>query len=154
MNSLEKGSVGPASMLPQWATLLEDVFGKDIIGDGFNNYGGQSNLPSVNIKETDEAYEMEMAVPGMAKEDFTIQLNNNSLIISAQKEHKEEEDNRSERYTRKEFSYHSFSRTFKLPEGLIQGDKIEAKYENGILSITVPKTEEAKPKPSRQIEIS
>jgi HSP20 family protein len=153
MNSLEKRSNSRPSLLPQWATLLEDVFGKDIIGDGFSNYGGQSNLPSVNIKETDDAYELEMAVPGMSKEDFKIEMNNNSLMISAQKEHKEENGNHSNRYTRKEFSYHSFTRTFKLPEGLIQSDKVEAKYENGILAITVPKTEEAKPKPVRQIEI-
>ena len=154
MNSLAKRSNGHTSMLPQWATLLEDVFGRDIIGDGFSNHGGQSNLPSVNIKETDEAYNLEMAVPGMVKNDFKIELNNSTLMISAQRENKEEEKDSQGRYTRREFSYQSFTRSFRLPEGMIQGDKIGAKYENGILSITVPKTEEAKPKPVRQIEIS
>jgi HSP20 family protein len=154
MNSLEKRSNGHTSMLPQWSTLLEDVFGKDIIGNGFNNHGGQSNLPSVNIKETDEAYELEMAVPGMVKEDFKIELNNSSLMISSHKEKKDEEKDEQGRYTRKEFSYRSFTRTFKLPEGMVEGDKIAAKYENGILFITVPKTEQAKPKPVRKIEIS
>jgi HSP20 family protein len=154
MNSLEKRSNGHTSMLPQWATLLEDVFGQDIIGGGFSNYGGQSNMPSVNIKETDENYELEMAVPGMLKENFKIELNNNTLVISAQTENNEQEKDRSGRFTRREFSYRSFTRSFKLPEGMIQGDKIGAKYENGILFITVPKTEEAKPKPVRQIEIS
>jgi HSP20 family protein len=154
MNSLVKRSNGHTSMLPQWATLLEDVFGQDIIGSGFSNYGGQTTVPSVNIKETDEFYELEMAAPGMAKEDFKIELNNNLLVISAQRENKDEEKDRSGRFTRREFSYQSFTRSFKLPEGMIQGDKISAKYENGILLITVPKTEEAKPKPVRQIEIS
>jgi HSP20 family protein len=154
MNSLMKRSNGHLSMLPQWATLLEDVFGKDIIGEGFSAYGGQSNLPAVNIKETDEAYELEMAVPGLVKEDFKIELQNSSIMISAQKKHKEEENNPSRHFTRREFSYHSFTRTFKLPEGMIQGDKISATYENGILLITVPKSEEAKPKPTRSIEIS
>jgi HSP20 family protein len=154
MNSLAKRSNGHTSMLPQWATLLEDVFGRDIIGNGFSNHGGQSNLPSVNIRETDDSYKLDMAVPGMAKEDFKIELNNNTLTISAQKEAKEEENDSNGRYTKREFSYQSFTRSFKLPEGVVQMDKIGATYENGMLTISIPKTEEAKPKPVRQIEIS
>ena len=75
------------------------------------------------------------------------------LVISAEKESKREEQDEQENYSRREFSYQSFVRTFSLPESLVQGDKISARYDDGILHITVPKTEEAKVKPGRQIQI-
>jgi len=95
---------------------------------------------------------VEMAAPGMAKDDFRLELKNNVLTISSEKQsesHSVEEKN----ITRREFSYQSFSRSFTLPV-IVETDKITAKYENGILRVNIPKKEEAKPKPMKQITVS
>jgi HSP20 family protein len=111
-----------------------------------------TTLPAVNIKENADAFMVEMAAPGMAKEDFKIELNNDLLTISSEKKN-EKETKEGETYTRREYSYQSFSRSFTLPN-TVDGEKISAKYENGVLSIEIPKKEEAKPKPAKQISIS
>jgi len=116
------------------------------------NYSNtNTSLPAVNIKETDEAYILDFAAPGYKKDDFIIELNNDVLTVSSEKkiENEETEDN----FTKKEFSYESFTRSFNLPE-LVEGDKIKATYKNGILEIKIPKKEEAKPKPVKQIKVS
>ena len=105
----------------------------------------------VNIKETADAYFVEMAVPGLKKSDFHIDLDNQVLSISTETE--EEKEQREENYTRREFGYSSFKRTFTLPETVDDG-KIKAAYNQGILSIHLPKKEEAKQKPARSIKIS
>ena len=92
-----------------------------------------------------------MAVPGFKKSDFKIGLENEKLSISA--EIKVEEGEKEANFTRKEFSYESFKRTFILPETVDEG-AINANYNNGILTVSIPKKEEAKPKPARTIEIS
>lgn len=114
----------------------------------------RATMPAVNVRETNEAYELEVAAPGMRREDFEVKLDNNLLVISAHKEDKHEDQDSSRNFTHQEFSYQSFMRTFSLPERLVQGDNIVAKYHDGILSITVPKTEEAKVKPPKQIKIA
>lgn len=81
-------------------------------------------------------------------------VGNNLLVISAQKEDKHEEQDDQGNYSRREFSYQFFSRSFSLPEKLVQGDKVSARYRDGVLSITVPKSEEAKTKQAKQIQIS
>ena len=88
----------------------------------------------------------------MEKDDFKINFKNNVLTISSEKkgEHEEKKDN----YTRKEFSYQSFQRSFTVSDNVVEGDKIAAKYNNGILNITLPKREEVKPQPEREIKIS
>jgi len=106
--------------------------------------------PKVNIKESVDAYILEMAVPGFKKSDFVIDLENETLSIST--EIKTEESQAKENYTRKEFGYTSFKRTFILPD-TVEEDKIEATYAAGILSLNIPKREEAKPKPARKITI-
>ena len=108
-------------------------------------------MPQVNIKETADAYWVEMAVPGMKKSDFHIDLDNHLLSIST--EVKQEEENKEENYTRREFGYSSFRRTFTLPES-VDDSKINASYNDGILSIHLPKKEEARQKPARTIKIS
>ncbi len=116
------------------------------------NYSNtNTTLPAVNIKETDDAYLLDFAAPGYKKDDFVIELNNDVLTVSSEKkvENVEEEDN----FTKKEFSYESFTRSFNLPE-LVEVDKIKATYKNGILEIKIPKKEEAKPKPVKQIKVS
>ncbi len=117
-------------------------------------YYNQSYLPAVNIKETENEYIIDVSAPGYTKDSFKINLENNILTISSEKEKTKEEKNDKELFTRKEFSYHSFSRSFSLPDREIDGEKIEAKYENGILTVSLPKHEETKPKPARKIAIA
>ena len=131
-------------MLP---SLMNEIFKPDWFG-GMENFG--FNLPAVNIKENEKDFELELAIPGRKKEDFNIEVDEHVLTISA--ETKSEEDVKEENYTRKEFSYESFKRSFTLPE-TVNEDKINAAYEDGVLKFTLPKKEEALPKPKRMIEI-
>jgi HSP20 family protein len=130
-------------------SYLNGFFGKDLFHE-FNTPAFAGTVPAVNVVENKEGFRIEVAAPGLQKSDFKLNLEKNQLTISAEKEQKEEENN--EKYTRKEFKYSSFQRTFTLPN-TVDGDKIEANYADGILSIALPKREEAKEKPARQIEI-
>ena len=98
-------------------------------------------MPAVNIMETKDEFNVSLAVPGMKKEDFKIDLDGNMLTISCEKEEKKEQ--KEAKYTRKEYNYSSFSRSFTLPEG-VNREKIDAHYEDGILKMTLPKKEEVK----------
>ena len=131
-------------------TLFNEFFNRDIF-DLANTSFSDSTLPAVNIKETKDDFIVEVAAPGMNKDDFKIELDNSLLVISSEKEEKNEEVQEGE-FTRKEFSYRSFRRTFTLPE-TIQEDKIKANYKDGVLKITLPKKEEAKEKPKKMIKI-
>lgn len=110
-----------------------------------------TNVPSVNIKETPKEFTLEVAAPGLERKDFSIEVENNMLKISAEKEEKREEKDAG--YSRKEYSYNSFSRSFALPENVKEGD-IDAKYENGILMVHLPKAKETPVKPVRKIEVA
>jgi len=112
----------------------------------------QSLIKSVNIKERADAYEVEVAAPGFDKSDFKLELNHEMLTILSEKK-TENETKEGEQYTKREFSYQSFSRSFTLPQ-TADGERISANYENGILRVSIPKKEEAKPKPMRVIEIN
>jgi len=116
-----------------------------------SNFNTGISLPKVNIKEEADAFVVEMAVPGLKKSDFNLNLENNILSISAEIEENNEE--KEDGYTRREFGYSSFKRTFALPE-TVEDSKINAKYNEGILNIHLPKKEEAKQKPARSIKIS
>lgn len=133
---------------------LFDRFLENDLFDWSNRNFSRTNttLPAVNIKEDEDGFEVEMSAPGLEKDDFNIELNNNLLTISSEKE-VENETQDGQQFTRREFSYQSFSRSFNLPE-TVEGENIEARYENGILKISIPKKEEAKPKPAKRIEIS
>ncbi|WP_223271750.1 Hsp20/alpha crystallin family protein [Algoriphagus ratkowskyi] len=121
---------------------------------GFGRSSESSTSPSVNIAETGNDFRVEMAVPGMQKENFKVELDNNTLTIQAEASHNSEESNgENVNYARKEFSYHSFRRSFYLPN-TVENDKIEAQYQDGILKLIIPKREEAKPKPVKTIQIS
>lgn len=134
--------------------LFDDFFGRDLFDWNNANFSvTNTTLPAVNVKETAESFVVEMAAPGMRKEDFKVELNNNVLTISSEQKHQHEEKE-SNRYTRKEFSYQSFQRSFELSREAVDADKIQAKYENGLLHLTIPKREEVKQKPSRLINIS
>ncbi len=132
--------------------LFDRFFDNEIFDWSNRNFSTtNTTLPSVNIKSTPDGFEVELAAPGLEKKDFKIELNNNLLTISSEKKI-ENEVNEGEQFTRREFSYQSFSRSFTLPN-TANGEKVAAKYENGILRIMIPKKEEAKPKPARVIEI-
>lgn len=129
-------------------SLMEEFFRPDWVG-GSQNFN-QSVVPPVNIRETDMAFEVELSAPGMKKEDFNIEIDNDMLTISSEitNENKTEEG----KYTRKEFTHQSFRRAFTLPE-TVKDDDIKASYDNGVLRISLPKKDEALPKPKRAIEI-
>ncbi len=119
--------------------------------DNSGNLLGRSlSVPAVNITEQPEAYKVSMAVPGMKKEDFRIDVDGNILTISCQKEENKEEKNK--KYTRKEYNYSSFSRSFTLPEEVSQ-EKIEARYEDGVLKLVLPRMDMAKKVSTKKIEV-
>lgn len=130
-------------------SIFNDFFDRDLF-DLTNTSFMNSTLPAVNIKESKDDYLVEVAVPGMNKEDFKIELENNFLVISSEKEDKKEEEGKE--FTRREFSYQSFKRSFSLPKTIDEG-KIKANYKDGVLKITLPKKEEAKEKPKKLITI-
>jgi HSP20 family protein len=109
------------------------------------------SLPVVNIKENETEFKIEMAAPGLEKKDFKVKVENGVLYIRSEKEDEIKED--TEHFTRREYSFNSFSRAFKLPENSFP-DQINAKYENGILIITLPKKEVSVPKPTQEITVS
>ena len=136
---------------PVWTNLLNDFFNNSWNDMALRNYSNtNTTLPSVNIKENEESFELEMAAPGMDKNDFKIELNQGVLNISSEK--KTEESKQEDNYTRREFSYQSFCRSFSQPNS-VDTEKINAKYQDGILIINIPKKEEAKPKPIKFIDI-
>ncbi|MEX0289029.1 MAG: Hsp20/alpha crystallin family protein [Flavobacteriaceae bacterium] len=128
-------------------SLMNEIFKPDWFG-GIENFN--TNVPAVNIKESERDFEIALAVPGMKKEDFSIEVDNDVLTISA--EVKAENKVSDEHYTRREFSFTSFKRSFTLPE-TIDEDKIKATYIDGVLKFSLPKKEEALPKPKRMIAI-
>jgi HSP20 family protein len=140
-------------------TLLSDFFspstllGRDFFDmdpDFFPTRLG-INLPSANISETPKEYKLELAAPGLERKDFDIDVNNHTLTVSAEKEEEKKEEKGE--YSRKEYSFNSFSRSFALPENIKEGN-IDAKYENGVLKITVPKMKETAVKASQKIAVS
>ncbi len=136
----------------QMPSVFDRFFENDMFDWSNRNYSNtNTTLPAVNIKEDEDGFEVEMSAPGLDKKDFKIELNKSVLTISSEKK-TENETKEGQQFTRREFSYQSFSRSFTLPE-TVEGEKIKAKYENGILSVSIPKKEEAKPKPVKQIEI-
>jgi len=133
-------------------SIWDEFFGKDLFNTGLSEDRSALSVPAVNVLKNNDNYKIEVAAPGLEKKDFHIDLDNNMLTISSEKEirHEEEKDGK---FMRREFAYSSFKRSFTLPES-VNIDKIEAKYNEGVLHITIPKREEAKQKPPRQISIS
>lgn len=129
---------------------LFDSFFRDDFPVSFRN-GASLSRPAVNIAETEDNYRIEVAAPGLAKDDFDVKVDQDVLTISAKKEMKEEGKN--EKYTRREFSFMEFKRNFHLPE-TVDAAGIAANYEDGILKVTLAKKEEAKPEPVKKIEVA
>ena len=133
--------------LPSW---FDDILGKGFGNEFIANFNTGITLPAVNLINLDNEFVVEMAVPGLKKSDFDISLDNDVLSVGAETKSENNEDN--ENYTRREFGYSSFKRTFVVPE-TVETEKISAEYKDGILKITLPKREEAKKKPIKSIAI-
>lgn len=142
------------SFFPELPSIFDNLLKMDSFNRPALSNFDSSSIPAVNIKETEKSFELEVAAPGLNKKDFKIELENNRLIISAQKEVKEESKDEEGNYTRREFRSESFSRSFSLPEKLVDAEKIQAKYTEGILHISIPKAEETALKNTKLIKIS
>jgi HSP20 family protein len=129
--------------------FVDAFFGDDFLSNFFDN-PNLGTVPAVNIIESKDEFSIEVAAPGLDKKDFEIDFHNNVLSISCRKEMKNEQ--KDEKIMRREFSYSSFKRSFSLPEGA-DSEKIKATYKEGVLRVSIPKKEEAKEKPARQISI-
>jgi len=145
-----KNNSNAIDRLPFTPSTFSDFFSDFLNEDVLQTHLFKS-VPSVNIMERSNDFRVELAVPGINKEDFNIEVDKGILVISAEK--KEEKKDEGDRYTRKEFSYQSFSRSFSLPDH-VDAENISAEYRNGVLELTLPKKDEAKAKPVRQIKIS
>jgi len=144
-----------SNLLPALPSLMDDFFGGDWLDSTlatWKTFG--STLPAINVRETNEEFMIEVAAPGMTRDDFKVELDNQVLTISSQREDNREEKDEQGNYTRREFSYQSFRRSFSLPMNKVKGDEISARYVDGILHVSVPKTEDAKTKPAKQIAIA
>ena len=128
-------------------SLMNDFFKPDWFG-GMEKF--ESTLPAVNINEDETGFELEFAIPGQKKEDFNVEIDDHVMTVSM--ETRTEDETKEKNFTRREFSYESFKRSFTLPE-TVDEDKIEASYKEGILKFRLPKKDEALPKPKRTIAI-
>lgn len=146
--SSSRSNTGLSSFIPR--PLLDDFFSRDLFD--WAGWSTETTIPSVNIVESDEDFRVEMAAPGMKKSDFQVRLDNDNLVIECERQ-EEEEVNENDRFTRKEFSYNAFNRSFHLPN-TVESDKINAEYKDGLLKLIIPKKEEAKRKPIKTIKIS
>jgi HSP20 family protein len=136
----------------QFPSFFDDVLTKEFF---HNNKRAEFNTtPAVNIKETDKSFELELAAPGLEKKNFKVELKEDKLTISSVHENTMEEKQETESFSRREFNYHAFTRSFVLPEKLIDKDAISASYDNGILKVSVPKKEKAAANQNREIQIS
>ncbi|WP_439481589.1 Hsp20/alpha crystallin family protein [Cyclobacterium plantarum] len=136
-----------------WPKAISDLLGSDNwpeFDNRFYDWDQKFEIPSVNIKETEKEFQIEVAAPGFEKKDFKIESSEGVLTIQAEKEIKKEED--KEEIKRQEFSYASIKRSFSLPENA-ESDKIEAKYENGILMLEIPKLKQVVTPAKKEIKV-
>ena len=132
----------------------DDFFTRDLMNWGLSNHSPiGTTIPTVNIMEEKDSFEVEVAAPGLQKNDFNIELDGNTLTISAEKDEKREQKSMDQKYISREFSYQSFQRSFNLPKDVVDVDKIKAHYENGVLQLSVPKKDTAKQKPHKMITV-
>ena len=128
-------------------TVFNDLFASDFMPKA------NATAPAINVKESDKGYTVELAAPGMKKEDFNVHINDEgNLIIKMEQKQEQKEEDKSVRYLRREFSYTKFEQTLILPDDVKKED-IVARVENGVLTVELPKIVEEKVKVSRQIEI-
>lgn len=143
-------------------TMFEDPFFTDFLDIRKNPFqlnslfnGDRDNFelsPAVNIKDNKNKYEIELAAPGLSKDDFNVTLEEGMLTISAEKKQEKEEE--KEGYVKKEFSYSTFSRSMTLPETVDEDKDVKASYKDGILHLTLQKKEALKLKPAKKVKVS
>lgn len=134
---------------PSHSNIWEDIFGKEHNEVSFQNKS--KTLPAVNIVETNDLFRIDVAAPGYTKKDFNISSEKDILTISATQN--QEETDKTDQFTRREFEYGDFKRNFNLPDS-VDASKIKANYAEGVLKIELPKKETAKPLPPQQIKIN
>ena len=148
MNHTKFNQVQPSDAIGKWIDTLFNTTLSDVIG-----MDHASSSPAINITEDDKQFSLHLAAPGLTKQDFNIEVENDQLVISVEKK-EEKEENVSGKYTRREFNYGAFRKSFRL-EDKINREGISASYENGVLKINLPKKEVTPDKPaSHVIEIS
>jgi HSP20 family protein len=129
-------------------SVFSDLFDTEFVPK--SNY----TAPAINVKESDKAYTVELAAPGMKKEDFNVHINDEgNLIIKMESKQEKKDEDKNTRYLRREFSYSKFEQTLILPDDVKKED-IKARVENGVLTVELPKIVEEKVKLSRQIDIA
>lgn len=140
-------------LFPSVIGLFDDFLMRDLPDWNMGNHSlTRTTVPAVNISENDDAFEVEMAAPGMQREDFRVELDGNTLVIFSEKTAEQKEED-PKKYARREFSYQSFRRTFQLPKDVVDAENIAARYEHGVLKLHIPKKEEVKKRPPKMIEI-
>lgn len=158
--TLVKSSKGRFPMLRD-SFMGDDTFFNDLLGTRrgllslnrlFNGDNGFYALPPINVRDQEENLELELAAPGLTKDDFKIILDDGILTISSEKEGNKEEE--KDGYVRKEFSYNTFSRSFSLPDTIDENKDVKASYHDGILKLTLHKKENIKPKPPKKVNVS
>lgn len=137
-------------------TLKTDFFGNSFLAPNLMDldndlWDGGSTIPMANISETKDEYKVEISAPGLKREDFVVEIENGILSVTSEK--KEEKKEEGETFKRREFSYNGFCRTFELPENVLE-DKVNAKYDNGMLRISIPKKEVSASKPKKAIKVA
>jgi HSP20 family protein len=152
MNLALKNNGGFPSLLSNFFTP-SSLLGPDFLNIENDLFAGRLgiNVPTANIIETQKEFMIELAAPGLERKDFIVEVENNLLKISAEKDEEVKEED--EEYSRREYSYNAFSRIFNLPDNVKEGD-IDAKYENGILKISIPKLKETQVKALHKITVS
>lgn len=142
-------------MLPTIRTnfpaFISDIFNDDFMNEFIKEPARRNFVPAVNISETNEDFRIEVAAPGIQKEDFKIAVENNVMTISSEK--KVENEEKTDKYLRREFGYSCFKRSFALPQ-MVDSDKISATHINGVLQVVIPKREEAKEKGPKSIAVN
>ena len=129
-------------------TVFNDLFNTEFLPKV------SATAPAINVKESDKAYTVELAAPGMKKEDFNVHINDEgNLVVKMESKNEAKEEDKTTRYLRREFSYSKFEQTLILPDD-VKKDAISAKVENGVLTVELPKLVEEKVKLSRQIDIA
>lgn len=149
---LKNNSDKKHSFFNEFPSFFDDVVTRELFHK--TKRSGFNSLPAVNIKETEKFFDLELAAPGLEKKNFKLELNEDKLTISSVHETTTEEKQETESFSRREFNYHAFSRSFVLPEKMVEKEAISASYENGILKVRIPKKEKDTVNQNREIRIS
>jgi HSP20 family protein len=152
MIQLTKRRNGNGGLFPSLSNdfLAEQFLNPHLFGFEGDFFNEGMTIPPVNVSETEKEFKMDLSAPGMKRDDFKVNIENGALTISSEKEEENKEENKN--YKRREYSYNRFSRTFQLPEN-VDENNINAKYDNGILQITIPKKDIKPAKPKKEIKV-